>query len=84
MDPITTGIALALGQGLAQVGGKLAETATGALLAPAEELLKSWAQKPYRKKESDRRLQAIFLSALQDAGGIIGDGDVYFVCFIQA
>jgi formylglycine-generating enzyme required for sulfatase activity len=75
MEPITL-LALALAQGLVQVGGKLLEKGVvDPTLEPASERLEAWIQRGYRRAEEDQALQEAVESALEAAGVETDDPD---------
>ena len=75
MEPITTAaVAVALAQGLSQVGGKLLEK--GLLepaLEPAVGQLKSWLGRPIVSKQEDEALRKTLRSAMRDYQQATGD-----------
>ncbi|MBN1956257.1 MAG: SUMF1/EgtB/PvdO family nonheme iron enzyme, partial [Anaerolineae bacterium] len=73
--PITL-LAVALAQGLTQVGAKLVEKGVvEPALGPATEQLKSWLQKPYKRAEKDEALQKAVRAAVEAAGAPTGEAD---------
>jgi formylglycine-generating enzyme required for sulfatase activity len=76
MDPITLAIAVALAQGLVQVGTKLAEKGVvDAALEPATERLKKLVGRGYQKAKADQALQKAVQTALAEAGAPADDED---------
>jgi len=75
MEAITL-LAVALAQGLVQVGGKLLDK--GVLepaLGPATERLKTWVQRGYAQAKDDQALQKAVRAALKQAGAPTDDAD---------
>jgi hypothetical protein len=76
MDPITIAIAVALAQGLVQVGGKLLEKGVvEPALEPATEGLKRLVQRGYQGAEEDKALLSAVQTALTEAGAPAEDED---------
>jgi len=77
MDPITVAIAVALAQGLVQVGGKLLEKGVvEPTLEPATEGLKRLVQRGYQDaKKEDKALLSAVQTALAEAGAPAEDED---------
>ncbi|HSF80714.1 MAG TPA: SUMF1/EgtB/PvdO family nonheme iron enzyme [Anaerolineales bacterium] len=73
MEALTVLFAVALAQGLAQVGGKLLESGVKALLEPAEEQIKERLQRGYRKAKSDKKLLNAIQSALRGVDAPVQD-----------
>ncbi len=76
MDPITVAIAMALAQGLVQVGSRLIEKGVvDPALEPATERLKKLVGRGYRKAKGDQALQRAVQAALAEAGAPADDED---------
>jgi hypothetical protein len=76
MDPITVAIAVALAQGLVQVGGKLLEKGVvEPTLEPATEGLKRLVQRGYQGAEEKKALLSAVQTALAEAGAPTEDED---------
>jgi formylglycine-generating enzyme required for sulfatase activity len=76
MDPITVAIAVALAQGLVQVGGKLLEKGVvEPALEPATEGLKRLVQRGYQDAKEDKALLNAVQTALAEAGAPTEDED---------
>ena len=73
MDALIVLFAVALAQGLAQVGGKLLESGVKAMLEPAEEQLKERLQRGYRRAKSDKKLLNAVQSALEGVNAPVQD-----------
>ncbi|MEW5869294.1 MAG: SUMF1/EgtB/PvdO family nonheme iron enzyme [Chloroflexota bacterium] len=75
MDALTVAIAVALAEGLVQVGGKLAAATVDAALKPAKEMLEARLLGGFRQAEKDHKLLKVVQGALQDAGAPVDDSD---------
>jgi hypothetical protein len=74
MDPITVAIAVALAQGLVQVGGKLIDKGVvEPALEPATEKLKRLVQRGYQGAKEDQALLSTVQAALAEAGAPADD-----------
>jgi hypothetical protein len=77
MDPITVAIAVALAQGLVQVGGKLLEKGVvEPALEPATEGLKRLVQRGYQDAEEDKALLSAVQTAFREIGAPKEEDDV--------
>jgi len=75
MDPFSVAIAVALTQGLVQVGGKLLEVSFDASLEPVKELIKERTLRGYRQAEKNKKLLEMVRQSLKEGGAPVDDED---------